>query len=105
MQILLIFIERNNKMKSTFIRWLAPAALALLLVASGCEQDPTSADNTADETAILNLLGEETDLFDTDLFTAEGTNESGPLGKILADIVPGDSAGTSVRSTRIFQYP
>lgn len=88
MQILLRFFERKNKMKSTFIRWLAPVALALLLVASGCEQNPTSTDTTADETAILNLLGAEADLFDADIFVAEGTDDSGPFAKTLTGIIP-----------------
>jgi len=87
-QILLRSIERNNKMKNSIIRWLTPAALALLLVASGCELTPTSVDTTADEAAILSLLGEESDLFDADLFTAEGTNEPGSAAKIATAIVP-----------------
>ncbi len=88
MQILLRSIERKNKMKSTFIRWLTPAALALLLVASGCELTPTNADIAEDEAAILSLLGEEADLFDTALFTAEGTNDPGSAAKTATEIVP-----------------
>ena len=88
MQILLRSIERKNKMKSTFIRWLAPAALALLLVASGCELTPTSIDTEEEEAAILSLLLEEADLFDANLFTAEGTNDPGVAAKTATEIVP-----------------
>ncbi len=88
MQILLRFFERKNKMKSTFIRWLAPAALALLLVASGCELTPTSIDTEEEEAAILSLLLEEADLFDANLFTAEGTNDPGVAAKTATEIVP-----------------
>jgi hypothetical protein len=75
-------------MKNPIIRWLAPAALALLLVASGCEMNPTSADDNEDQAAILSLIGEEADFFDSDLFSAQGAEDPTTPAKVLADVVP-----------------
>lgn len=75
-------------MKNPIIRWLAPAALALLLVVSGCEMNPTSADDNEDQAAILSLIGEEVDFFDSNLFSAQGAEDPTTPAKVLADIVP-----------------
>ena len=67
-------------------RWMSPLALALLLVASGCDTEPTAVNE--DEAAIQALIQDEFDFFTADLFS--GTTESGttPFGKALEAIEP-----------------
>lgn len=70
------------------LRWLTPLAIALLMMAAGCEESPTEADE--DLAAIESLILEEADLFTADLFNAQGAEDPDtPIpGKALEDIVP-----------------
>lgn len=73
-------------MRNPILKRLSPIALALVLVAAGCESGPTSVNE--DEAAIQTLIQEDFEFFTTDLFS--GTTEEGttPLGKVLAAITP-----------------
>jgi hypothetical protein len=67
-------------------RWLSPLALVLVLMASGCDTEPTAINE--DEAAIQAVILEEFDFFTADLFS--GTTEPGttPFGKVLEPIEP-----------------
>lgn len=73
-------------MRNSTIRWLTPAALALLLVASGCETSPTQVNE--DMAALQSLIEAEVDYFTADLFSGQGATDPTTPAKVLADIVP-----------------
>ncbi len=75
-------------MQTTPLRWLAPLAAALALLAAGCDENPAAVNQ--DLAAIRDLIAAEADFFTVDLFSAEGAEDPDtPIpGRILADIVP-----------------
>jgi hypothetical protein len=75
-------------MKTRYLHRLAPLSAALILLAVGCDENPTALDN--DLSAIQELILEEADFFTADLFSAEGAEDPDtPVpGRILTDIVP-----------------
>jgi len=73
-------------MRNSTIRWLTPAALALLLVASGCDTSPTQVNE--DLAALQSLIEAEADYFTADLFSGQGAEDPTTPAKVLADILP-----------------
>lgn len=70
------------------VRWLAPAALALLLTAAGCSSNPTEVDQ--DISALESLVAAESDFFTADLLSDNGAEDpdTPSPAKLLAEIVP-----------------
>ncbi len=74
-------------MRYPILRMLTVPALALALLAAGCDDSPTELDS--DQTAIESIIAEELDFFTVDLYgDAADDDPDDPLGRTLADIEP-----------------
>lgn len=68
------------------LRWLSPVAVALMLVATGCDDSPLEVSQ--DEAAIRQLIADELEYFTVNLFGEATEAGTTPLGKALTQITP-----------------